>query len=84
MASTSEDGFVTSHDGVRVAYRDHGGTGRGLVPLHGGGANLVSMDQYANRLGAGRRSVTHLAPAWDVLDDIVPIVVEAFLSRPLP
>jgi pimeloyl-ACP methyl ester carboxylesterase len=51
------DGWVTAHDGVRVAYRDHGGQGRGLVLLHGGGANLESMDQYAERLGAGRRTV---------------------------
>jgi pimeloyl-ACP methyl ester carboxylesterase len=42
---------------VRVAYRDHGGVGRGLVLLHGGGANLESMDQYALRLGDGRRTV---------------------------
>jgi pimeloyl-ACP methyl ester carboxylesterase len=51
------DGVVTAHDGVRIAYRDHGGSGRGLVLLHGGGANLESMDQYAARLGPGRRTV---------------------------
>lgn len=48
---------MTGHDGVRIAYRDHGGTGRGLILLHGGGANLVSMDQWAERLGTGRRVV---------------------------
>jgi pimeloyl-ACP methyl ester carboxylesterase len=52
------DGRITAHDGVPLAYRDHGGGGRGLVLLHGGGANLVSMDQYAARLGAGRRTVS--------------------------
>jgi pimeloyl-ACP methyl ester carboxylesterase len=57
MANVPRDGFVTSRDGVRVGYRDHGGEGRGLVLLHGGGANLVSMDQYADRLGSGRRTV---------------------------
>ncbi len=44
-------------DGVRIAFRDHGGAGRGLVLLHGGGANLESMDQYAALLGEGRRTV---------------------------
>lgn len=51
------DGSLVVRDGVRVAYRDHGGSGRGLVLLHGGGANLESMDQYAARVGDGRRSV---------------------------
>lgn len=51
------DGSVAAHDGIRIAYRDHGGEGRGLVLLHGGGANLESMDQYAERLGAERRVV---------------------------
>jgi pimeloyl-ACP methyl ester carboxylesterase len=51
------DGFLAASDGTRIAYRDHGGTGRGLVLLHGGGANLESMDQYAVRLGASRRTV---------------------------
>lgn len=51
------DGVVVAPDGVRIAYRDHGGAGTGLVLLHGGGANLESMDQYAERLGDGRRVV---------------------------
>jgi pimeloyl-ACP methyl ester carboxylesterase len=51
------EGWVEAPDGIRIAYRDHGGHGRGLVLLHGGGANLESMDQYAERLGAGRRCV---------------------------
>ena len=51
------DGSLSARDGVRIAYRDHGGTGRGLVLLHGGGANLESMDQFAERLGEGRRTV---------------------------
>jgi pimeloyl-ACP methyl ester carboxylesterase len=51
------EGWVGAPDGVRIAYRDHGGSGRGLVLVHGGGANLESMDQYADRLGNGRRTV---------------------------
>ena len=51
------DGTLVMRDGTEVAYRDHGGTGPGLVLLHGGGANLESMDQYAERLGAQRRAV---------------------------
>jgi len=54
---TAVDGWATAGDGTRIAYRDHGGDGRGLVLLHGGGANLESMDQFADRLGAGRRTV---------------------------
>lgn len=51
------EGWIEATDGTRIAYRDHGGEGRGLVLLHGGGANLESMDQYADRLGGGRRAV---------------------------
>lgn len=51
------EGWVVADDGTRIAYRDHGGDGRGLVLLHGGGANLESMDQYAARFGGGRRAV---------------------------
>jgi pimeloyl-ACP methyl ester carboxylesterase len=51
------EGWVAAADGIPIAYRDHGGVGRGLVLLHGGGANLESMDQYAARLGSGRRAV---------------------------
>lgn len=55
--TTPVDAALTVADGVRIAYRDHGGQGRGLILLHGVGANLVSMDQYADRLGADRRTV---------------------------
>ena len=56
---SSVDGRVTAHDGLELAYRLYGrGSGRPLVLLHGGGANLVSMDQYAARLGAGRTVVS--------------------------
>jgi len=51
------EGWIEAKDGTQIAYRDHGGDGRGRVLLHGGGANLESMDQYADRLGGGRRAV---------------------------
>jgi pimeloyl-ACP methyl ester carboxylesterase len=51
------DGWVSTGDGTRVAYRDHRGHGRGLLLLHGGGANLESMDQFADRLGRSRRCI---------------------------
>jgi pimeloyl-ACP methyl ester carboxylesterase len=57
MTAGVKDGWLAASDGVRIAYRDHGGIGRGLVLLHGGAANLESMDQYATRLGAARRTV---------------------------
>jgi pimeloyl-ACP methyl ester carboxylesterase len=53
----ARDGWAVAADGTRIAYRDHGGSGRPLILLHGGGANLESMDQYAERLGAGHRCV---------------------------
>jgi pimeloyl-ACP methyl ester carboxylesterase len=59
MSRSAVEGWVRAADGVRIAYRDHGGSARGrsLVLLHGGGANLESMDQYADRLGRTRRRV---------------------------
>jgi pimeloyl-ACP methyl ester carboxylesterase len=56
-APMPRDGFVLAGDGTRIAYRDHGGQGRPLVLLHGGGANLESVDQYAERLGHSHRCV---------------------------
>jgi pimeloyl-ACP methyl ester carboxylesterase len=55
--SRPREGFVRAEDGTPIAYRDHGGEGPALVLLHGGGANLESMDQYAERLGRSRRCV---------------------------
>jgi pimeloyl-ACP methyl ester carboxylesterase len=57
MTHDAVEGWVAASDGTGIAYRDHGGSGRPLVLLHGGGANLESMDQYAERLGSGRRCV---------------------------
>ena len=80
------DGSLVMRDGVSVAFRDHGGTGRGLVLLHGGGANLESMDQYAERLGEGRHTVAIDAracgqsgdpehfPLTDVASDVAEVV----------
>ena len=51
------EGWIEAGDGTRIAYRDHGGDGAGMILLHGGGANLESMDQFADRLGPGRRAV---------------------------
>ena len=53
----ARDGVVTTTDNVRIAYRDHGGAGRPLILLHGGGGNLETMDQYAERLRDGHRVV---------------------------
>ncbi|TIC79670.1 alpha/beta hydrolase [Nocardioides sp. GY 10113] len=57
MTRGPRDGWVTAPDGTRIAYRDHGGDGPGLLLLHGGGANLESMDQWADRFRATRRCV---------------------------
>jgi pimeloyl-ACP methyl ester carboxylesterase len=86
------DGWVTASDGIRIAYRDHGGAGRPLVLLHGGGANLVSMDQWAARLGHERRTVAidlrccgqsgdpeHFR-LTDAADDVAAVVAELDLG----
>lgn len=52
------DGFLSSFDGVPIAYRDYGGDGDGLILLHGIGGNLESMHGLATRLMAERRVVT--------------------------
>jgi pimeloyl-ACP methyl ester carboxylesterase len=51
------DHSVTAADGVSIAYRDYGGTGRGLVLIHGAGANLEATDEAAVRLGNARHVV---------------------------
>lgn len=60
MPDRATEGVVTAADGIPLAYRDHPGPvgrGRAMVLLHGGGANLESMDQFAERLGGKRRCV---------------------------
>jgi pimeloyl-ACP methyl ester carboxylesterase len=49
---------VTASDGVSIAYRDYGGDGPGLVLLPGIGGNLEALDGVAERLGAGRHTVS--------------------------
>jgi pimeloyl-ACP methyl ester carboxylesterase len=51
------DRSVTAADGVPIAYRDYGGTGRGLVLIHGVGANLEATEEAAVRLGNTRHVV---------------------------
>jgi pimeloyl-ACP methyl ester carboxylesterase len=45
-----DDGFVESHDGVRIAVRDYGGSGRDLLLLHGAGAHLLSLTNLVRKL----------------------------------
>jgi pimeloyl-ACP methyl ester carboxylesterase len=60
LMSKAPEGWAVASDGTRIAYRDHGGGGRPVVLLHGGGANLESMDQFAERLGDRRRVAVDL------------------------
>lgn len=46
----SEDLTIASHDGVRLAIRDHGGTGRPIVLMHGAGTHLLSLETLAPHL----------------------------------
>jgi pimeloyl-ACP methyl ester carboxylesterase len=47
-----EDGFADSRDGVRIAYRDHGGAdgARDLLLLHGAGTHLLSLTNLVRKL----------------------------------
>ena len=53
-----EDRFVDSHDGVRIAIRDHGGSGAHLVLLHGAGGHLLSLFNLVRKLEDDFRVVT--------------------------
>ena len=53
-----EDRFVDAHDGVRIAVRDHGGSGPDLVLLHGAGGHLLSLFNLVRKLEDGFRVVT--------------------------
>lgn len=55
--------------GVRVAVRDHGGDGPGLVLLHGVGGNLETMEPLAARFG-GHRVVAIDLPGCGCSDPI--------------
>ena len=51
VSVTVVDGFADSHDGVRIAYRDHGGDGgRDLLLLHGAGVHLLSLTNLVRKL----------------------------------
>ena len=45
-----QDLTVVSHDGLRLAVRDHGGPGRPIVLMHGAGTHLLSLETLAPRL----------------------------------
>lgn len=52
----------------RVAVRDHGGNGPGLVLLHGVGGNLETMEPFAERLGNDHRVVAIDLPGCGLSD----------------
>lgn len=45
-----EDLTIVSHDGLRLAVRDHGGPGRPIVLMHGAGTHLLSLETLAPHL----------------------------------
>lgn len=50
------ESWVEAQDGTKIAYRDHGAMATASCCSRAEG-NLESMDQYAARLGDGRRCV---------------------------
>jgi pimeloyl-ACP methyl ester carboxylesterase len=93
MTTPISESTVSSH-GIDIAVRDHGGNGRAVVLLHGGGRTMDDWREVAPRLSdAGLRVVTadlrghgRSGPApwsWDgALDDLAAVVAERRLDGP--
>ena len=90
-----EDRFVDTHDGIRLAVRDHGGDGPDLLLLHGAGSHLLSLFNLVRKLEGEFRVVTMDARwsgqsgdadryDWDDLVHDVEAVIDQFgLERPI-
>ena len=90
-----EDRFVDSHDGIRLAVRDHGGDGPDLLLLHGAGSHLLSLFNLAAKLGDGFRVVT-MDARWsgqsgdsdrydwdDLVGDVEAVIEQVGLTDPI-
>jgi pimeloyl-ACP methyl ester carboxylesterase len=90
-----EDRFVDAHDGIRLAVRDHGGTGPDLLLLHGAGSHLLSLFNLVRKLEDRFRVVT-MDARWsgqsgdserydwgDLVRDAEAVVDQVGLSEPV-
>jgi pimeloyl-ACP methyl ester carboxylesterase len=85
---------VVSSNGIDIAVRDHGGNGRPVVLLHGGGRDMDDWRPVTSRLtGAGLRVVAadlrghgRSGPAlWSwpaAVDDLAAVIAHRRLDRP--
>jgi pimeloyl-ACP methyl ester carboxylesterase len=87
------DSFVEASDGIRLAVRDHGGKGTGLLLLHGLGEHLVALDRLAAALVKQFRVVamdvrwsglSEASPRFDwslPVDDVATVISDMSLSE---
>ena len=90
-----EDRFVDAHDGIRLAVRDHGGSGPDLLLLHGAGGHLLSLFNLVRKLEGDFRVVTmdarwsgqsgdSAAYDWgDLVSDVESVIEQLALERPV-
>ena len=93
MTTPISESTVSSH-GIDIAVRDHGGNGRAVVLLHGGGRTMDDWREVAPRLSdAGLRVVTadlrghgRSGPglwSWDgAIDDLTAVIARTRLENP--
>ena len=90
-----EDRFVHAHDGIRIAVRDHGGTGPDLLLLHGAGGHLLSLFNLVRKFEDDYRVVT-MDARWsgqsgdsdaydwdDLVADVEAVIEQLGLDRPV-
>ncbi len=92
-SDTVHDSIVDGNDGMRIAVRDYGGTGKPILLLHGAGRTLTDWSPMAEHLVRGHRVVAmdlrnhgrsgDGAWTWEaVLDDVRSVVTALGLERP--
>ena len=89
------DRFVDTKDGIRIAVRDHGGSGPDLLFLHGAGSHLLSLFNLVRKFEGDFRVVT-MDARWsgqsgdsdtydwdDLVGDVDAVVEQLGLQRPV-
>lgn len=89
------DRFVEGKGGIRLAVRDHGGSGTDLLLLHGAGSHLLSLFNLVRKFEDGFRVVT-MDARWsgqsgdsetyrwgDLVGDVEAVVEQLGLNHPI-